>query len=41
MKNVFWVGVFPGLTREMLDYIANTMIEFATSTREGLRVLSR
>lgn len=29
MNNVFWVGVYPGLTLEMLDYVANTICEFA------------
>ncbi|MGE5053088.1 MAG: lipopolysaccharide biosynthesis protein RfbH [Acidobacteriota bacterium] len=28
MNNVFWVGVYPGLTREMLDFIADTMRTF-------------
>jgi CDP-6-deoxy-D-xylo-4-hexulose-3-dehydrase len=39
MDNVFWLGVFPGLTTEMLDFIAATMSQFVVSTREGLRVL--
>ncbi len=29
MNNVFWVGVYPGLTEPMLDYIANTIVDFA------------
>ena len=29
MNQVFWVGVFPGLTEPMLDYIAETMHAFA------------
>lgn len=28
MNNVFWVGVYPGLTREMLDFVADTMRTF-------------
>ncbi len=28
MNNVFWIGVYPGLTREMLDYVAETIVEF-------------
>lgn len=28
MKRSFWVGVFPGLTGPMLDYIADSIIEF-------------
>ena len=27
MNNTFWIGVFPGLTEEMLDYMAESMIE--------------
>ena len=29
MDHVFWVGVFPGLTEPMLDYIADTIAAFA------------
>ncbi len=28
MRNVLWLGVFPGLTGEMLDYTADTITEF-------------
>ena len=28
MNNVFWIGVFPGLTTEMLDYVAGVMKDF-------------
>ena len=28
MKNVFWIGVFPGLTQPMLDFMASTILEF-------------
>jgi CDP-4-dehydro-6-deoxyglucose reductase, E1 len=28
MENVFWIGVFPGLTEEMLIYVTNTIREF-------------
>jgi CDP-6-deoxy-D-xylo-4-hexulose-3-dehydrase len=31
MNNVFWVGVYPGLTRAMLDYIAATITTFVRS----------
>ena len=27
MEKSFWVGVYPGMTDEMLDYMAKTMIE--------------
>ncbi|MFM7145887.1 MAG: DegT/DnrJ/EryC1/StrS family aminotransferase, partial [Actinomycetales bacterium] len=28
MRRTFWVGVYPGLTPPMLDYIADSIIEF-------------
>ena len=28
MRNVLWLGVFPGLTRPMLDHIAGTISRF-------------
>jgi len=28
MNRTFWVGVYPGLTIPMLDYIADSVIEF-------------
>jgi CDP-6-deoxy-D-xylo-4-hexulose-3-dehydrase len=39
MNNVFWVGVYPGLTTEMLDYIVKTMMEFAETAKSGLKVV--
>ena len=39
MNNVFWIGVFPGLTKEMLDYIAKTAIEFVANAKAGLLVV--
>ena len=39
MNQVFWLGTFPGLTTEMLDYIAKTMTEFVATSHEGLKVL--
>jgi CDP-4-dehydro-6-deoxyglucose reductase, E1 len=32
MNNVFWIGVYPGLTNEMLDFAAETMITFAAES---------
>lgn len=29
MNNVFWIGVYPGLSEEMVDYVAATLIEVA------------
>jgi CDP-6-deoxy-D-xylo-4-hexulose-3-dehydrase len=28
MENVFWLGVFPGLTKEMLSYVVSTIAQF-------------
>ena len=28
MNTVFWVGVYPGLTREMLGFVAETIDDF-------------
>jgi CDP-6-deoxy-D-xylo-4-hexulose-3-dehydrase len=39
MNNVFWIGVYPGLTRPMLDFVAGALLEFA-GTRKFLPVLS-
>jgi len=30
MNNAFWIGVFPGLTEDMLGYIAKSMTKFIT-----------
>lgn len=29
MNNVFWIGVYPGLTQSMLDYICDSLKEFS------------
>ena len=34
MNSTFWVGVYPGITREMLDYIA---VSIDAATREARR----
>ena len=39
MNNVFWIGVFPGLTAEMLEFIAMTMLAFVQQTKCGLTVV--
>jgi len=39
MSNVFWIGVFPGLTEEMLDFIAKTAVEFVATVKSGLAVV--
>jgi CDP-6-deoxy-D-xylo-4-hexulose-3-dehydrase len=39
MNHVFWIGVFPGLTKEMLDFIAKTAMEFVEQAKSGLVVV--
>ncbi len=39
MNQVFWIGVFPGLTREMLDFIVKTATEFVAAKKSGLVVV--
>jgi CDP-6-deoxy-D-xylo-4-hexulose-3-dehydrase len=39
MNNVFWIGVYPGLTKPMLDFVAETMTEFASNP--GLHGLAK
>lgn len=39
MNNVFWIGVFPGLTTEMLDFMVATIHEFVAGAKSGLTVL--
>jgi CDP-4-dehydro-6-deoxyglucose reductase, E1 len=33
MNNVFWIGVYPGLTQPMLEYVAQVIAEFARKPR--------
>lgn len=33
MNNVFWIGLFPGLTAPMLDFVAETMSDFVRNPR--------
>jgi CDP-6-deoxy-D-xylo-4-hexulose-3-dehydrase len=39
MNQVFWIGVFPGLTEPMLNFIAKTVMDFAAAKCEALKVL--
>jgi CDP-6-deoxy-D-xylo-4-hexulose-3-dehydrase len=39
MNQVFWIGVYPGLTKEMLDFIAKVMTEFVVLAEAGLKTL--
>ena len=34
MNNTFWIGVFPGLTKEMLDYVIKQFDIFINSVKE-------
>jgi CDP-6-deoxy-D-xylo-4-hexulose-3-dehydrase len=40
MKNVFWIGVYPGLTREMLDYTVASLSHFVAGAKAGLAVMA-
>jgi CDP-6-deoxy-D-xylo-4-hexulose-3-dehydrase len=40
MNNVFWIGVFPGLTHEMLDYVVETATKFVAAAKAGLSVVA-
>ncbi len=35
MNNVFWVGVYPGLSDEMIEYIGTTILQFVQSAKAG------
>ena len=39
MNNAFWIGVYPGLTREMLDFVAKVMVDFVGAVKGGLVVV--
>src|SRR5580693_1563960 len=39
MNRVFWIGVYPGLTQEMLDFIVKTTTEFVATAKSGLVVV--
>lgn len=38
MENVLWLGVFPGLSDEMLDYVSETVHRFVDKMQVGLRI---
>jgi hypothetical protein len=40
MNQVFLIGVDPGLTTEMLDFIAKVMTEFVVLSEAGLKTLT-
>jgi CDP-6-deoxy-D-xylo-4-hexulose-3-dehydrase len=37
MNSVFWVGVYPGLTQPMLEFVAQTLAEFVESRNNARR----
>jgi CDP-6-deoxy-D-xylo-4-hexulose-3-dehydrase len=39
MNHVFWIGVFPGLSNLMLDFIASSMTEFINVAASGLQIV--
>jgi CDP-6-deoxy-D-xylo-4-hexulose-3-dehydrase len=39
MNHVFWIGVFPGLTTAMLDFIVKTATDFVGTAKSGLKVV--
>jgi CDP-4-dehydro-6-deoxyglucose reductase, E1 len=40
MNNVFWVGVYPGLTPAMLGFVAEAIIDFVSKSSPDLRVIA-
>jgi CDP-6-deoxy-D-xylo-4-hexulose-3-dehydrase len=41
MNNVFWIGVYPGLTRPMLDFVVTAMSEIVDEFRIGQSEIHR
>ena len=37
MNNVFWIGVYPGLTTPMLDFVAETIVRFVSDAGSAVR----
>ena len=35
MNNVFWIGVYPGLTRPMLDFVVRVILDFVSAAKSG------
>jgi len=35
MNNVFWIGVYPGLTSSMLDFAATSITTFIAQAKDG------
>jgi CDP-6-deoxy-D-xylo-4-hexulose-3-dehydrase len=39
MNQVFWIGVYPGLSKKMLDFIVESIHHFVATAKDGLLVL--
>jgi CDP-6-deoxy-D-xylo-4-hexulose-3-dehydrase len=39
MNNVFWIGVYPGLSNPMLDHIVATITSLVAQAKAGLRIV--
>jgi CDP-6-deoxy-D-xylo-4-hexulose-3-dehydrase len=37
MNNVFWIGVYPGLTNAMIDYVVESITEFVSEATRAPR----
>jgi CDP-6-deoxy-D-xylo-4-hexulose-3-dehydrase len=35
MRSVFWIGIYPGLSESMLDYVADTIGAFVAAQKSG------
>ena len=40
MNSVFWIGVYPGITREMLDFMIATLSSFIANAKSGLTLMA-
>jgi CDP-6-deoxy-D-xylo-4-hexulose-3-dehydrase len=40
MNHLFWIGVYPGLTKEMLDYVVETIHDFARAVTRKTSICS-
>ena len=38
MTQTFWLGVYPGLTNSMLDYMIESVLLFMKNARKGIRI---
>jgi hypothetical protein len=39
MNNVFWIGVYPGLTQPMLEFRVEVIRDFVAKAKTGLKTL--